>query len=71
VAELRRRRTMIPAMNPTSMSSRMQKAIVARGYFDGSHMWHNGRISSRMLKKAVQVQQGRSEQRGEPYASVR
>jgi len=69
VAELRPRRTMIPAMNPTSMSNRMQKAIVARGYFDGSHMWHNGRISSRMLKKAVQ--QGRSEQRGEAYASVR
>jgi FAD synthase len=47
----------------------MQKAIVARGYFDGSHMWHNGRISSRMLKKAVQ--QGHGEQRGEAYASVR
>jgi len=60
---------MIPAMNPTSTSNRMQTAIVARGYFDGSHMWHNKRILGRMLKKAVQ--QGRSEQRGEAYASVR
>ena len=69
MAELRRRRTMMLGMNLMSTSNRMQKAIVARGYFDGSHMWHNGRISSRMLKKAVQ--QGRSEQRGEAYASVR
>ena len=66
---VRRRHTMIPAMNPTSMSNRMQKAIVARGYFDGSHMWHNERTIDRMLKKAVQ--QDRSEQRGEAYASVR
>ena len=39
------------------------KTIVARENFDGSHMWHNGRTSRRMLKKAAQ--QGRSEQRGE------
>ncbi len=69
MAGARRRHTMIPAMNPTSTSNRMQRAIVARGYFDGSHMWHNERTLGRMLKKAVQ--QGRSEQRGEAYASVR
>ena len=60
---------MIPGMNTTSTSNRMQKTIVAREYFDGSHIWHNGRTSGRMLKKAVQ--QGRSERRGEAYASVR
>ena len=60
---------MMPGMNPTSTSNRMRKTIVAREHFDGSHMWHNGRTSGRMLKKAVQ--QGRSERRGEAYASVR
>jgi hypothetical protein len=60
---------MIPGMNTTSTSNRMQKTIVAREHVDGLHSWHNGRTSGRMLKKTVQ--QGRSERRGEAYASVR
>jgi len=42
---------------------------VAHESIDGSHMCHNVRTTRRMLKKAVQ--QGRSERRGEAYASVR
>jgi hypothetical protein len=59
---------MMPGMNPTSTANMMRKTIVARENFDGSHMWHNGRTSCRMFKKAVQ--QGHSEQSGEAYASV-
>ena len=59
---------MMSGMNPTSTANMMRKTIVARENFDGPHMWHNGRTSSRMFKKAVQ--QGHSEQSGEAYASV-
>jgi hypothetical protein len=46
------------------------KTLLPRENFDDPHMWHNGRETpGRMLKKAVQ--QGRSERRGEAYASVR
>ena len=60
---------MIPGMNMTSTSNRMRKNYCGTRDFDGSHMWHNGKTSGRMLKKAVQ--QDRSERRGEAYASVR
>jgi len=43
--------------------------MLSRENFDGSHRWHNGKTPGRMLKKAVQ--EGRSERRGEAYASVR
>jgi hypothetical protein len=42
---------------------------VACEHFDGLHIWHNGKTSGKMIKKAVQ--QGRSERSGEAYASVR
>ena len=45
---------MIPGMNQTSMSNRLGKTIVACEHFDGLHIWHNGKTSGRMLKKAVQ-----------------
>jgi hypothetical protein len=45
------------------------KTIVARWKFNRLHVYGNRRMPRRMLKKAVQ--QGRSEQRGEAYASVR
>ena len=41
----------------------------AREGFIGLHVWNKRCTCCRMLKKAVQ--QGRSEQRGETYASVR
>ena len=43
--------------------------MFSRENTDGSHRWRNGKTLGRMLKKAVQ--QGRSERRGEAYASVR
>jgi hypothetical protein len=48
---------------------RLRKNSVARRNLTGSHGWDNRRIAHRMLKKAVQ--QGRSERKGEAYASVR
>jgi hypothetical protein len=44
------------------------KTISAHQSFDGLHVWDKGRAPRRMLKKAVQ--QGRSERRGEAYASA-
>ena len=45
------------------------KALWAHRNFTALHVWDNRSISSRVLKKPVQ--QGRSERRGEAYASVR
>jgi len=44
------------------------KTIETRWKFNGSRVWDKGRMPGRMLKKFVQ--QGRSERRGEAYASV-
>jgi hypothetical protein len=48
---------------------RLRKTIAALLEFNGSHVWDAKTFSRRMLKKAVQ--RGRSERRGEAYASVR
>ena len=45
------------------------KTMLPRENFDGLYRCRNGKTPGRMLKKAVQ--QGRSERRGEAYASVR
>ena len=45
------------------------KTIWVRWNFTGLHVWDNKSSPRRMLKEAVQ--QGRSERRGEAYASVR
>src|SRR5262249_16039125 len=45
------------------------KTLLAREYVTDLRVWNNKRIPRRMLKKPAQ--QGRSERRGEAYASVR
>jgi hypothetical protein len=45
------------------------EALWTRWNFTTLHVWDNRSTSRRMLKKSVQ--QGRSERRGEAYASVR
>ena len=45
------------------------KTLRVRRNFTGLHVWDSRSTPRRMLKKAVQ--QGRSERRGEAYASVR